>query len=218
MNPKLVEMFKKIATASTKLFRMSMQSILLLILGARKGAQGTPFEKVMKQMDQFSTTPMEHEEALKILNFSETLPKEKIDPKEIMGKFEKYFEANNPNKGGSFYVQSKIYFAKEELMKDFKKENISKYNPNPKQRPKETEEEKKDQTEEQKSKEKSEKSEKDKKETIKKQRTTKKDKKTEAKSENKKKGTSGKNKGKKEEKSENKSSTDNEKKETKKQK
>ena len=42
------------------------------------------------------------------------------------------FEKNNPEKGGSFYIQSKIYFAKEHLMQDFPPElNKSQYNPNP---------------------------------------------------------------------------------------
>ena len=32
---------------------------------------------------------------------------------------EMIFEKNNPEKGGSFYLQSKVYFAKEHLMQDF---------------------------------------------------------------------------------------------------
>ena len=40
------------------------------------------------------------------------------------------FEKNNPEKGGSFYIQSKVYFAKEFLMQDFPPElNKSQYNP-----------------------------------------------------------------------------------------
>lgn len=36
-----------------------------------------------------------------------------------------------PEKGGSFYIQSKVYFAKEFIMQDFPPElNMSKYNPN----------------------------------------------------------------------------------------
>ena len=94
-------------------------------------------------MNQFTKTPMTREESLKILNYQETTPKEKLDPKDIMQKFEKYFESNDQKKGGSFYVQSKVYFAKEELMKDFPEYNISKYNPDKKRRPVETEEERK---------------------------------------------------------------------------
>ena len=41
------------------------------------------------------------------------------------------FQKNNPEKGGSFYVQSKIYFAKEHLMQDFPSDlNTSQSNPN----------------------------------------------------------------------------------------
>jgi len=36
-----------------------------------------------------------------------------------MERFEVMFEKNLPEKGGSFYLQSKIYFAKEFLMQDF---------------------------------------------------------------------------------------------------
>ncbi len=47
-----------------------------------------------------------------------------------MNRFETLFEKNLPEKGGSFYIQSKIYFAKEFLMQDYDIEhNKSKYNP-----------------------------------------------------------------------------------------
>lgn len=39
---------------------------------------------------------------------------------EILRQFKKYYEANDPDKGGSFYVQSKIWNAKEALMADLK--------------------------------------------------------------------------------------------------
>jgi hypothetical protein len=39
-------------------------------------------------------------------------------------------ESNDPNKGGSFYIQNKVYYAKEFLMQDFpQEENVSIYNP-----------------------------------------------------------------------------------------
>ena len=47
-----------------------------------------------------------------------------------MKRFDTLFEKNLPEKGGSFYIQSKVYFAKEFLMQDFPVElNSSKYNP-----------------------------------------------------------------------------------------
>ena len=72
---------------------------------------------------------MSRDEALKILNI-EAKEGEELDHKEILERFETLYEKNLINKGGSFYLQSKCYFAKEHLMKDFDAElNQSKYNP-----------------------------------------------------------------------------------------
>ena len=79
--------------------------------------------------------PMTREEALLILNIQPpTDPAEEYDPtkdyKKVMERFETLFEKNQPDKGGSFYIQSKLYFAKEFLMQDFPIEyNKSQYNP-----------------------------------------------------------------------------------------
>jgi import inner membrane translocase subunit TIM16 len=71
-------------------------------------------------------TPMTKEEALKILNLKES----DSTPEKILEQFEKYFESNDPMKGGSFYLQNKIYYAKEMLMEKYPKElNKSKHNP-----------------------------------------------------------------------------------------
>eukprot|EP00350_Pseudokeronopsis_sp_OXSARD2_P000502 CAMPEP_0170565326 /NCGR_PEP_ID=MMETSP0211-20121228/78206_1 /TAXON_ID=311385 /ORGANISM="Pseudokeronopsis sp., Strain OXSARD2" /LENGTH=77 /DNA_ID=CAMNT_0010885997 /DNA_START=108 /DNA_END=341 /DNA_ORIENTATION=+ len=70
---------------------------------------------------------MTREEACKILNIEEEA---EFDHVEIMQRFETLFEKNNVNKGGSFYLQSKVYFAKEYLMLDYAAElNKSKFNP-----------------------------------------------------------------------------------------
>ena len=51
-----------------------------------------------------------------------------------MNRFEELFGKNDVEKGGSFYLQSKIYFAKEFLMQDHPPElNISRYNPDEEQ-------------------------------------------------------------------------------------
>jgi hypothetical protein len=72
------------------------------------------------------STPMIKEEALKILNLKEP----DATPEKIMEQFDRYFEANDPMKGGSFYIQNKIYYAKEMLMEQHPKEyNKSKFNP-----------------------------------------------------------------------------------------
>ena len=47
-----------------------------------------------------------------------------------MERFDGLIERNQIEKGGSFYLQSKIFWAKEHLMKDFAAElNESKWNP-----------------------------------------------------------------------------------------
>lgn len=58
-------------------------------------------------------------EALQVLNITE---KEiKADPTIVQKQFERYFEANNPKKQGSFYLQSKVYRA-HELLKEFQED------------------------------------------------------------------------------------------------
>lgn len=55
---------------------------------------------------------MSKQQALEILNFpSGTKP----SSAEVEKQFTRYFEANDPAKGGSFYLQSKIFRAKEAL-------------------------------------------------------------------------------------------------------
>ena len=71
---------------------------------------------------------MTREEACKILSLPEE--EEEIAGEEVMDRFNTLFEKNLSEKGGSFYLQSKIYFAKEFLMQDFPPEmNVSKFNP-----------------------------------------------------------------------------------------
>lgn len=54
-------------------------------------------------------------------------------------------EKNSVERGGSFYIRSKIYFAKEFLMQDFPEDlNVSKYNPDAVYEEEPAEEEKKD--------------------------------------------------------------------------
>mmetsp|Transcript_29887 Transcript_29887/g.72435 ORF Transcript_29887/g.72435 Transcript_29887/m.72435 type:complete len:138 (+) Transcript_29887:252-665(+) len=57
-------------------------------------------------------------EALQVLNLTEA---EAANPEAIQKQFERYFAANDVKKGGSFYLQSKIYRAHEQLM-EFQKE------------------------------------------------------------------------------------------------
>jgi len=56
-------------------------------------------------------------EALEILQLTETT----ATPEAIAKQYDRYFKANAVEKGGSFYIQSKIYRAKE-LLDEFVKE------------------------------------------------------------------------------------------------
>lgn len=94
------------------------------------GFGGFSFNKLM-------ITPMTKEEALKILNIKES----DATAEKVMEQFEKYFEANDPKKGGSFYLQNKIYYAKELLMEKYPKDsNKSKFNPDSSGKPDKSEE------------------------------------------------------------------------------
>ena len=58
------------------------------------------------------------DESLKILNF-ESRPQ---TVEEVIKQYEKFFLANDPKKGGSFYLQSKFYRAKECLVNEINAE------------------------------------------------------------------------------------------------
>ena len=71
------------------------------------------------KMGVIAGKPMSRDEALKILNLDETVAADKagdrstdLDSETIMKRFDTLIEKNQPEKGGSFYLQSKIYFAK----------------------------------------------------------------------------------------------------------
>lgn len=55
------------------------------------------------------------EEATKVLNVDS-----KLDKADIQKKYEHLFNANDRSKGGSFYLQSKVFRAKERIDEEFK--------------------------------------------------------------------------------------------------
>lgn len=69
----------------------------------------------------WSLTGITLEEAQQILNVS------KLDPEEVQKQYEHLFNMNDKAKGGSFYLQSKVFRAKEridhELQDAMKREN-----------------------------------------------------------------------------------------------
>ena len=81
---------------------------------------------------------MNRDEALKILNIEEPEKVtdengdrvDTIEAEEIMKRYDVLLEKNQVDRGGSFYIQSKIFFAKEFLMADFPvDQNKSVWNP-----------------------------------------------------------------------------------------
>lgn len=66
----------------------------------------------MKILCSFSGITLE--EAQQILNLS------KLDPEEAQKKFDHLFAVNDKSKGGSFYLQSKVFRAKERIDQEFK--------------------------------------------------------------------------------------------------
>lgn len=66
------------------------------------------------------TRKLSKSEALQILNLTEA----EATAETVKKQFEKYFNDNAVEKGGSFYIQSKVYRAKE-LMDDYLKEKES---------------------------------------------------------------------------------------------
>lgn len=60
------------------------------------------------------------EEAQQILNAS------KLDPEEVQQKYDHLFAVNDKAKGGSFYLQSKVFRAKERLDHELKMQNAGK--------------------------------------------------------------------------------------------
>jgi len=60
------------------------------------------------------------DEACKILNVKPPANGRVENPEEIFERFKKLFDANDPQKGGSFYLQSKVLRARERLEAEIK--------------------------------------------------------------------------------------------------
>jgi len=75
------------------------------------GVKGSPGEGIL------AGKKMANDEALQVLNIGSVGQKSggEIDPVLVKRQYEKYFNANSVDNGGSFYVQSKIFRAKEQL-------------------------------------------------------------------------------------------------------
>ena len=72
---------------------------------------------------------MTRTEACQILNIEETgTGEEPVNHVDVIDRFEVLYEKNSIKNGGSFYLRSKIFFAKEHLMQDWPEElNVTKF-------------------------------------------------------------------------------------------
>lgn len=71
-------------------------------------------DQAKKGTTAFVKKQMAIKEAQDILNF----PNKPKNLQELNERYDRFFSVNDPKKGGSFYLQSKIYRAKEALEKD----------------------------------------------------------------------------------------------------
>jgi len=62
------------------------------------------------------SSPLTKDEALKILDLHNST---NVNYTEINEKANKLIEMNNPEKGGSFYIQNKVFYAREFLIKEY---------------------------------------------------------------------------------------------------
>jgi len=75
----------------------------------------------------FTKKRIRKDEALAVLNLQD-LKEGEVDLEVVQKQYDRYFEANAVDKGGSFYLQSKIYRAKEmldEFIKEKRDEEIN---------------------------------------------------------------------------------------------
>lgn len=83
----------------------------------KSGADKAAHEAARKGASFLGKSRMAKDEALMVLNLTEG----EATVEAVQKQYDRYFEANKVEKGGSFYLQSKIYRAKE-LLDDYVKE------------------------------------------------------------------------------------------------
>jgi import inner membrane translocase subunit TIM16 len=79
---------------------------------------------MMGKMGASRITPMTKQEAVKILGIEDRMEEKDFDFAEAQEHFERMFLQNDPEKGGSFYVQSKIFHARDCLEKELVKSGV----------------------------------------------------------------------------------------------
>ena len=95
------------------------------LANARKsGADKAAEEAARKGASFLGRARMSKDEALQVLNLTEG----EATAEAVQKQYERYFEANKVEKGGSFYLQSKVYRAKELLDEYVKHKNKEQQN------------------------------------------------------------------------------------------
>eukprot|EP01016_Furgasonia_blochmanni_P037134 TRINITY_DN4333_c0_g2_i9.p1 TRINITY_DN4333_c0_g2~~TRINITY_DN4333_c0_g2_i9.p1 ORF type:complete len:186 (+),score=62.77 TRINITY_DN4333_c0_g2_i9:65-622(+) len=117
--PMVHPIFRKLIQSAINVgFKSVINAYKQTVNKSGKKAPQNPFSeylnKTMQNMN-IAHKPMTPEEAVKILG----LESGNLNATAIMEKYVKLFDVNDSSKGGSFYVQSKVFYAKEELMKSF---------------------------------------------------------------------------------------------------
>jgi import inner membrane translocase subunit TIM16 len=84
-----------------------MQISSCLSLDAKTGGAGPAAAGVVRRR-------LATDEALKIMH----IERSELTPQLVEERFQKFFHLNDPGKGGSFYLQSKIYRSKEALLQE----------------------------------------------------------------------------------------------------
>ncbi|GAB5030050.1 mitochondrial import inner membrane translocase subunit tim16 [Nannochloropsis oceanica] len=114
MSGPFVRMLVNIAVMSASVFSRAFVAAYHQALQNAKQGGGTAAKAASRTYGG-----MAPDEALKVLNLQKTDMK---NPARLIEQFDKYFMQNEPGKGGSFYLQSKVYRAKECLEKAIEEE------------------------------------------------------------------------------------------------
>ncbi|EWM30512.1 mitochondrial import inner membrane translocase subunit tim16 [Nannochloropsis gaditana] len=114
MSGPFVRMLVNIAVMSASVFSRAFVAAYHQALQNAKQGGGTAAKAASRTYGG-----MAPDEALKVLNLQKTDLKSSA---RIIEQFDKYFSQNEPGKGGSFYLQSKVYRAKECLERAIKAE------------------------------------------------------------------------------------------------
>jgi import inner membrane translocase subunit TIM16 len=115
LGPVLIRIMVQVAIPVVRAFGVAFQQALV---NAKKG--GVTAEAATSTVRRGG---MKVEEALQVLNLEQALLAKSHTEVEsaIEKQYERYFSANDPEKGGSFYLQSKIYRAKESLTDELRR-------------------------------------------------------------------------------------------------